>query len=190
MPHQFALHVRRHRAGLLVERNDAPGMHPRHVVCDDFVLGVQEMEAARIEPYVAENHDCEMRLQDVGKKRLVHPRAANRAAGIAEDDVENLETSAPCDRETRALDFAEHCCPCAGSQRSDRLHVAAVFVAERQPVEQVLDGDETGPLEIGRLTRPDALQVLERCREIGSQGTRPWHKSQRTRLDNACLPQL
>ena len=103
------------------------------------------MQPARVEPYVAENHDREMRLQDVGEKRLIHPGAANRAARIAEHDVENLETAAPRNRETRALDFAEHGRPGAGSQRGNRLHVAAVFVAKRKAVEQVLHDDEAGP---------------------------------------------
>ena len=85
---------------------------------------------------------------------------------VADDRVENLETAAPRNRQTRALDFAEHGSACARSQRGDWLHVAAVFVAERQAVEQILDDDEPGPLEIGRLSRPDAFQELERCCEV------------------------
>ena len=49
-----------------------------------------------------------------------------------------------------------------GPQRGDRLHAAAVLVAERQPVEQVFDGDEAGALEVRRLARTDAFQELER----------------------------
>jgi hypothetical protein len=44
--------------------------------------------------------------------------------------------------------------------------VAAVFVAEWEAVEQVLDGDEPGALEIGRFSRPYALEELERSGEV------------------------
>ena len=52
-----------------------------------------------------------------------------------------------------------------GLQRGDRLHAAAVFVAERQTVEQVFDGDEAGALEVRGLPRTNAFQELERRRE-------------------------
>ena len=50
-----------------------------------------------------------------------------------------------------------------GPQRGDRLHAAAVLVAERKPVEQIFDRDEAGALEVGGLARADALQELERA---------------------------
>ena len=65
-----------------------------------------------------------------------------------------------------------------GSQRRDRLHPAAIFVAEWQAVEQVFDGDEAGTLEVRGFPRTDAFQELERSREIElkAQGSR--HKAQ------------
>ena len=72
----------------------------------------------------------------------------------------------------RALDLAEHRRLRARPQRGDRLHAAAVLVAERQPVEQIFDGDEAGALEIRGLARTDAFQELERSVErIGHDGS-------------------
>jgi hypothetical protein len=42
------------------------------------------------------------------------------------------------------------------------LHPASIFVAKRQAVQQVLDGDEAGALEIGRLARTDTFEELKR----------------------------
>jgi hypothetical protein len=42
--------------------------------------------------------------------------------------------------------------------------VAAIFVAERKPVEKIFDGDEAGPFEVRGLPRTDALEELERSR--------------------------
>ena len=69
----------------------------------------------------------------------------------------------------RALDLAEHRRLVARTQRGDRLHPAAVLVAERQPIQQVFDGDEAGAFEVRGLARTDALQELERRRERTSQ---------------------
>ena len=82
--------------------------------------------------------------------------------GVAEDGVEDLEAAAARDGQVGALDLAEHRRPCARAQRGDRLHPAAVFVAERQPIEEIFDGDEAGALEVRGLARADAFQELER----------------------------
>ena len=88
------------------------------------------------------------RLQDVGEIGLVHPGAADGAAGIADDGVEDLEAAPPRDRQMGALDFSEHRSLAAGTERGNRLHPAAILIAERQPEEQILNGDESGALEI------------------------------------------
>src|SRR5262249_23134461 len=57
-------------------------------------------------------------------------------------------------------------------KRRDRLHVAAVLVAERKPVQQVFDGIEPRALEIGGLSRADAFEKMERGVEGFAQGSR------------------
>jgi hypothetical protein len=51
--------------------------------------------------------------------------------------------------------------------------VAAVFVAERKPVEEVLDGDETGAFEVRRFPGTYAFQKLEWGVEEIGQGSMP-----------------
>src|SRR5262245_28851480 len=116
------------------------------------------MKARRVELYVAEDHDLQVRLEDVGEKRLVHPRAPDRAAAIADDGVEDLESAPPRHRNIGALDLAEHRGLVAGAQRRDRLHVTAIFVTKGKPVEEIFDADEAGALEIRGLARTNALQ--------------------------------
>ena len=64
MANELALHVRRHDARLLIERNDASGMDTGHVVGDDLVLRVQEVQPARIELDVTEDDDVQVRLAE------------------------------------------------------------------------------------------------------------------------------
>ena len=45
------------------------------------------------------------------------------------------------------------------------MKVAAIFVADRKPVEEILDGEEADALEIGGSTRTDAFEKLQRRRE-------------------------
>ena len=99
LANQSPLHVRRDHAGLLVERHDAPGVHARDVVRHELVLGVHEVQARRVELDVAEDHDLEVCSKYVGEKRLVHPRAADGAARVADDGVKNLEAAPARDRE-------------------------------------------------------------------------------------------
>jgi hypothetical protein len=40
--------------------------------------------------------------------------------------------------------------------------VTAVFVAERKPVEKILDGDEAGAFEVRGFPRTNALEELKR----------------------------
>src|SRR5258707_2348695 len=41
----------------------------------------------------------------------------------------------------------------------------SVLVADREPVQQILDGEEAGAREISGAARPDAFQELQRRRE-------------------------
>ena len=115
------------------------------------------------------------------EERLVHPGAADGAAGVADDRVEDLEAAPARDREVRALDLAEHRRPHPRAKRCDRLHVAAVFVAERKPVEEILDGDEAGAFEVRGFPRTYALQKLKRGVEDVVKAQFPTANAQRSR---------
>ena len=181
LPHQPALHVRRHGAGLLVERHDAsdvaaPPESSRH----ELELGVQEVQPGRVELHVAED------------------RPPARAAGGCRRGTPGSSTCSgwrrsrrrarrgrcwkPRRRVTARLALLISPSTAAllpGPQRGDRLHAAAVLVAERQPVEQIFDGDEAGALEVGGLARTDAFQELERRGERTSRRTVDWRPTER-----------
>ena len=57
----------------------------------------------------------------------------------------------------------EACLP--GLQRGNRLQAAAILVADRKAVQQILDGGQSGAREIGGTAGPDALQKLQRRRQ-------------------------
>ena len=76
--------------------------------------------------------------------------------------MKDPEPPAPRGRQVCALDFSQDRGLLAGAQRGNRLHPAAILVAERQPVQEVFDGDEAGALEVRRLPRTDAFQELKR----------------------------
>ena len=59
-------------------------------------------------------------------------------------------------------DFAEDRGRDAGPQRRDGLERAAVLVADREPIEEVLDCVQADALEVGRAARPDAFEELQR----------------------------
>ena len=162
LPHELALHVRRDRARLFVERHDAARVHAGQILGDELELRVHEVQARRVELHVAEDDDLEMRLENVGEEPLVHPGAADGAAGIADHGMEDREPASPGRRQLRALDVAENRRLGAGAQRGDWLHAAPVFIPERQSIEQVFNGDEPGALEIRGSPRADAFQELER----------------------------
>ena len=164
LPYDPPLHVRRDRAGLLVERDDPRGPDRFELVGHQLELGVHEVQPGRIELHVAEDHHGEMRLEDVLQVRLVHPRAADGAARVRDDRMKDLEAAPARDREVRALDLAEHRRAHPRPKRRDRLHATAVFVAERKPVEKILDGDEAGAFEVRGFPRTHPFEELKRCR--------------------------
>ncbi len=173
LPDDAPLHVGRHGAGLLVERHDSRGPDRLEVVRHQLVLGVHEMQPRRVELHVAEDDDGQMRLEDVLQERLVHPRAADGAARVTNDRVKDPEPAPARHREVRALDLAEHGRTHPRPKGRDRLHVAAVFVAERKPIEQILDGGEAGALEVRGFPRTHALQKLKGGVENVGQGSMP-----------------
>ena len=71
----------------------------------------------------------------------------------------------------RGADLGDHGGEFAGRKLRDRLQVAAVFVAEREVVDQVFDGFEAFGLKHGGARRADAFEVCERGIEREGQST-------------------
>src|SRR5262249_50675774 len=95
----------------------------------------------------------------------VHRGGGGGGAAVVDDCVEDLEAAPARDGHVGASDRAEDRGLRARPERRDRLHVAAVLVAERQPVEQILDGDEARAFEVRGLPRTHTLEKLERSTE-------------------------
>lgn len=65
-------------------------------------------------------------------------------------------------------DFAADCHSLARLDRYDRLEPTAIFVAERESKQQILDRDQARSLEVCRFARADPLQKLQRqLQQIG-----------------------
>ena len=183
--HQAPLHLGRHRAGFFVDRHDPAGVNSGRLVrgcfsvrvisgrirIDDFVVRVGELESGpRL--HEAEEHHGDVRAENVLQKRLVHPDGANRAAAVADDGFENLETRPPRGAEPAALNAAGdgHLLP--GLEAGNWLQMAAILVPDREAIQQILDSRQADPLQIGRALWSDAFQELKGGLEvIGHSGS-------------------
>src|SRR5205814_8680896 len=108
--------------------------------------------------------------EDVPQEWLIEPHRAQRSAAVVDRRFEDLEPGPP-----RRSEAARHHAPrdrCGPSrlQRSDRLQAAAIFVAEREAVQEILDRDEADALEIRGAARADPFQELQWRRENGIGG--------------------
>jgi hypothetical protein len=166
--HQRALNLRRHTARSFVHRHDPPGMNGfTLLVLDNLVLRVRELEAAavRAQLHRAKEDDPLSRREHVAKERLVQPRGPNRARLVGDERFEDLEPGAPRRAETAAQDAAGHRRRVTRPEGRNRQEPAAVLVAEREAVEEILDRVQPRVRQIGCATRPDALEELKRRRE-------------------------
>ena len=165
--HKSSLHLGRDAARLLVDRHDSPGVNRLPVlVVQDLVLRVGQLQsagAAHLDG--SEQHDVLSRRKHVPQKRLVEPRDANRPGAIVDRGVENLEARTSRRAQAAAEQPAGHRRRLAGLERRDALQTTAVFVPDRKPCEQILEGDQSDALEVGGAAGPDALQKLKRRRE-------------------------
>ena len=166
-----SLHLRRQRPGLLVDGDDPARvdrfLFRRRVLAfllpHDLVLGIRQViSTAARQLQRAEQDDLLMRLEDVAQKWLVEIRDSKRAALIADDHVEDLESRPAGGPNARADDLDEDRGGFARLERRDLPELSAVLVTDREPVQQVFDGREANTLEVRRAARPDALQVPER----------------------------
>ena len=165
--HQLALDLRGDAAGLLVDRYDPAGVHRLAIrVVENLVLRIRQLQTAGTAHLgEAEQDDLLPAREHVAQERLVEPRHANRAAGVGDQRLENLEAGTPGRSQTAARDAAHDRRRLAGPKRRNRLKAAAIFVADGKPVQQVFDGEETDALEIGGATRTDAFEELQGRRE-------------------------
>ncbi len=163
LAHEPALHVRRHGAGLLVERHDASGVERRPgrrpTSSYSGFRKCRPDESSFTSPKTTTCR-CGLRMSARNAWFIQVQRMAPLASPTTAWKIRKPRRRVSGD--VGALDLAEDGRLRARAQRGDRLHAAAVLVAERQPVEQIFDGDEAGALEIRRLARADALQELQR----------------------------
>ena len=116
--HEAALQLRRHGAGFLVDRHDAPGVNRLGLVglglsvalaADDFVIGVHDLQQAAARLDRAEEHDLDIAPKDVFQERLVHPDRHDRSARIADERLEDLESGTAGRTERAALNPPGDC---------------------------------------------------------------------------------
>jgi hypothetical protein len=109
----------------------------------------------------AVQHDVLAAHEDVFQVRLVQPHRAQRPAPVVDRRFEDLEAGPP--RRAQAAD--QHAARDGGGlsrrQRRDRLKTAAVFVAQRESIEEIFESDEAGMLKIGGAAGTDALEKLQ-----------------------------
>jgi hypothetical protein len=118
------------------------------------------LQAVRRQLELAKEDDSLVRPEDVVEKRLVEPDGAERACRVAHDQLEDLEAR-PARRANPAPDdLADNRGRDARTKRRDGLERAAVFVADWESVEEILDGVEADSLEIGGAPRADAFEEL------------------------------
>ena len=114
--------------------------------------------------------------EDVRQVAAVEPLAGeDGAGGVGETGFEQAEVAALEAGELGGAHVGDHGRHLAGRELGDGLHVAAVFVAEGDVAEQVLDGGETLGLEHGGARRADAFDVSEGGGEVHRRGQRLLH---------------
>ena len=170
------LHLRRDRSRALVDRDDAAGVKRFGLIpVDDLELRVRDLESRPLVPLErAVHHHLGAGVNLVLQICGVEPREADGARGVAQQRLEDAHA-----RTSRAAQAAgdhlagdRHGLPLA--QRRDRLQMAAIFVAERETEEQILDGIQPGAREVGGLAGADSLQELQRrLQEVGGGWHRP-----------------
>ena len=145
---------------------------------EDFVLRIRELEAAgSLQLHLAKQHDLLVALEHPLKKRLVEPDRARRAAGVSEQQLEDLEARPTGRPQMATEDLAHHRSRVARLEARDRLTMASIFVPDGKPVEEILDRGEARALQIRRAAGTDALEKLQRHLEdvTGAHGGHAEH---------------
>ena len=144
-------------ARAFVDRHDAPdvqrGLALVLVAGEDFELRVQHGEFAgiAIEFHLAEERHLHAFGQHVGQVAAMEPLAhQDGARGIGEAGFEHPQAAPLEAAHFDRAHFGDHGGHLARRELGDRLHVAAVLVAERHVAQQVFHRGETFGFEHGR----------------------------------------
>ncbi len=129
----------------------------------DFVLRVLHLQTVRRQLELSVQNHALLPVEHVGEERLIEPDRAQRAGRVAKQDFEDFEAWAPRRTNARADDFADHRRGRPRTQRGDGAEAAAILVADREAVQQILDRHEPDALQIGRAARTDTFQILKRA---------------------------
>ena len=159
--HDVPLHPGGDRARFLVHRHDPTGVHGLALfLVEDLVLWVRQLHRRAVQFDAAVQDNPLPAHEDVAQVRLIQPHNPQRSAAVVDDRLENLEATAPGESNAAREDPPADRGGSAGLQRANGLQAAAIFVPERKPVQEILDGDEADTFEIGRTPRPDTLEEL------------------------------
>ena len=98
------------------------------------------------------------------KIRRVEPGALQRVAPLADGHLEDGHAAGA--KEAEGADLSNHAGHFAGSELADAARIQAIFIAEWQVVEQILDGaDALFQQNFGK-ARADAFDILDAGREF------------------------
>jgi hypothetical protein len=100
--------------------------------------------------------------EHVAQERLVEPRRAESAGGVADQRFENLEARTAGGAQTAAQNPGAQRGNLPRLEAGNRLQPAAILVANRKPIEEILEAEEPGARQVGCPARTDAFQILER----------------------------
>lgn len=153
---------------------------------DEFILRRLELRTEARPLDLAVQHHLLAGPEDLREEALVEEDGARRAGGIAYRHLEDREAGT-----TRGLDLSVDDFACdrgrARSQRGDGDDVPTIFIAEREPEQQVLERAQPRRRQRGGASRPDAGQIAERGLERIGRGhcsTVTWPGSTRiSRID-------
>ena len=168
--HEPPLHLRRDGAGLLVDGHDAARVNGlSFFVVENLILRVRNLQGDRPAHFDrAVQHDTLPAHEDVPQVRLVQPHGAQRSAAVVDRGLENLEAGTPRGSKAARQHPAGDRRRLSGFQRGNRLQPAAIFIAQRKPVQQILDSRESRVLQVGGAPRPNAFQELKRGGQKGA----------------------
>src|SRR5881628_1723820 len=161
-----------HRGRLLVDGHDARQRGRVLVGAEDLHLGVDDALGTaaerRLDPAV---HDEALPLAQAAAevRDLVEPDEEEEPVAVAQHDLEDVPAAAARARFADAGDLAHHRRLLADVELAERLERAPVLVAERQVIEEVLDGREAEARQLGGALRADAAH---RLRGLGERGER------------------
>src|SRR6266581_4207748 len=135
-------------------------------IVQDFKLWLDYLQAAAagIFFYLAIESDHLAELEFVFQVAAVEPETFQRSPALSSDHLENGHTAGT--EQARGSDFGDHAGHFARVQLGNGARIEAVFVAERQVIEQIFDGDDALGGESFGEARANSLDVLNGSSEV------------------------